>query len=183
MKTKIFVIAASLLWLILACDEKKKEITQELCESQTNQADCEAAGCTYTCGMVLRRDSEENGWECMSRRKVARCLAVVKLVEEESNNQDYFYAIFPNSSAWLRDEVVDYSVGMSVDRYIEYFKVDNQRDYAVEVMGHHSYTSTFEGMDIDPCHADDPEGTLFPWEGSCETDWWSEYMWDDVLPE
>ena len=181
METKSIISFLVIASILASCDEKKESsprLTQALCENQNTRADCEAAGCTYTCGMVLRRNSDENGWECISRRKVGRCVAVVRLIEEENNNQDYFYSIDPNSSAWLLDEVVDYSIGMSVNRYLEYFKVDNQRDYPVQVLGHRSYT-----LEIDPCYGDDPNETLYPWEGSCETDWWSEDMWDDVLPE
>ena len=52
MKINLMVFSISLLGLNLACDEKK-EITQALCEAQTTRADCDAAGCTYTCGMVF----------------------------------------------------------------------------------------------------------------------------------
>ncbi len=183
MNTKLILFTSSLLLLNLACDEKKKDITQELCESQTNRADCEAAGCTYTCGMVLVETiSNISNHNCAKRRNVGRCLAVVKLIPEESNNQDYFYSISSGNTGWLSDVVSITNVNNTATSYSEYFKIENPHPYPLEVLGHHSYVSYF-GTAADPCSQGDPDGTLFPWEGSCETDWWSEDIWDDVLPE
>ena len=79
MSNILIVFTTLFLMLNLACDEKKKEITQELCERQTNRADCEAVGCTYTCGMILTEEAQPYGSKnCVARRHVGRCLAVVK---------------------------------------------------------------------------------------------------------
>lgn len=181
MSTKIFVIATTLLLLHLACDENKP-ITQELCERQTNRADCEAAGCTYTCGMVLTQFQTGETRKCLKRRKVGRCLAVVKFNRENDvNNQDYNFTITPNTIGWFGEEVLQQDSNNGI-RYLEFFNVENTNDFTVEVLGHQSWAHDF-GLIADPCSHDDPDETHFPWEGSCETDWWSEDMWDDVLPE
>ena len=54
MSTKLIHFSTFMLLFTVACDEKKKEITQELCERQTNRADCEAIGCM---GGLLLDDS------------------------------------------------------------------------------------------------------------------------------
>jgi hypothetical protein len=166
--------------ILASCDENKDSttgLTQALCENQTTRADCEAAGCTYTCGMVLTQFQTGETRTCLKRRKVGRCLAVVKFFREnDENNQDYNFTITPNTIGWFGEEVF-LQDGI---RYLEFFNVKNTNDFTVEVLGHQSWAHDF-GLIADPCSHDDPDETLFPWEGSCETDWWSEAMWDDIL--
>ena len=179
MNTKIIFFATFLSILALACDEKK-EITQALCESQTNRADCEAAGCTYTCGMVLVANTAR---DCQARRKIGRCLAVVKLFDNAVNNQDYYYSVEAGQTGWFLGRIIHQTIdGIFAGSFDEYFQIKNPHHYRVEVLGHRPYVMIWEDT-VDPCTMYDPDGTLFPWEGSCETDWWSETMWDDVLPE
>ncbi len=86
---------------------------------------------------------------------------------------DNFGVIWPGRARWIRKIIHDHSI-------IEYFEVDNRsNDQAVVVLGFEE----FEALVEDPCSFSDPYETLFPWEGSCETDWWSEDLWDDVIPE
>jgi len=175
MKTKIIVIATTLLVLNLACDEKKP-ITQELCERQTNQADCESAGCTVACGMILMSD---NSNACLARRQVGRCLAVVKFVgkDDDTNNGDINHTIHRDETVWTVDSP-------PLNGYYSWFRIRNPFPYTVEVLGHRLGMMSQESFNGDPCIFYDPDGApSVPWEGSCETDWWSEDMWDDILPE
>jgi hypothetical protein len=164
MKITRIIIAASFLMFHLACEEKKP-ITQELCESKTNRADCEAAGCTFACGTVLVEKQES----CIARRNVGRCLAVKKFVRETVNNSENYWAVYPNQTRWF------FSF-QPTSGYSEYFRITNDHTYPVEIIGYRTNAREF-----DPCIMYDPEGDSVPWEGSCETDWWSQDMWDDVL--
>jgi len=165
MSTKFIFFVTSILFVNLACDEKKT-ITQELCERQTNRDDCEAAGCTFTCGTILVKSRES----CIARRNAGRCLAVKKFVRETVNNSENYWAVYPNQTRWF------FSYQPSND-YSEYFRISNDHTYPVEIIGYHSYA-----LEFDPCIMYDPNGDSVQWEGSCETDWWSESLWDDVLP-
>ncbi len=185
MKTRLIFFTITLLLLDLACDEKKKEITQVLCEGITNRTDCEAAGCTYTCGMVFLKTQLDGGSaECVARRKVGRCLAAVKKVTGKVNNDnDVYTGVSANSIGWIPSGS-EYSVQNNTTlRYRSYIKVNNTLPYPIEVLGYEAPTWPADSEDHDPCTSFDPDGTLFPWEGSCEADWWSEDLWDDVLPE
>ena len=182
---KFFFISCFLGLFVVSCDDgtqKKTEITQQLCEGLTNRTDCVAAGCTYTCGMVLMEHKTGEIRTCVKRRNAGRCLAVIKLVLDDMNNNDYEYSISPQGSDWLSEFVQDGFIENVYTGYREYFRIENPYDYPLEVLGHRSYAQDFGGGDFDPCSVDDPDETLFPWEGSCETDWWSDTMWDDVLP-
>ncbi len=184
MNKKMIAFTISLLGLNLACDEKK-EITQAFCEAQTTRADCEAAGCTYTCGMVFLKRLPNSSRDCVARRHVARCLAVVKFVGEDdsTNYGDIGYLMRPNTIGWMAD--YDTRSKVENNENVEYgsmFKIRNPFPYTVEVLGHHLYFWDHLPEDQDPCFEYDPDGALLiPWEGSCETDWWSPSMWDDVL--
>ncbi|PKN22708.1 MAG: hypothetical protein CVU65_14835 [Deltaproteobacteria bacterium HGW-Deltaproteobacteria-22] len=170
MNIKSLLILTTFLVFNFSCE--KKEITQELCESKTNRSDCEAAGCTYTCGISLT----EEVWnithrKCLARHRVGVCLAIVPF-QENMSEQDITWEINPGSEVWVRragSQVTPYT-------YYEYVHYINETNQRVEALG---YTT----LHFDPCLEDDPDETLFPWEGSCETDWWSEDLWDDVIPE
>ena len=184
MKITRIVIAASLFLLASACDEKKP-ITQELCERQTNRADCESAGCTYTCGMVFVKRQPDSSRDCVARRNVGRCFAVVKFVgkDDDTNNGDIDYLIGPNDTGWMTDQNTRSSfINNENFEYLSMFRIHNKFPYMAVVLGHHSSFLDDSGFDGDPCFQYDPDGAPeIPWEGSCETDWWSEEMWDDVL--
>ena len=184
MKTNIILIVTSYFLLNLACDEKKP-ITQALCESQTNRADCEAAGCTYNCGMVFVKILPDSSSDCVARRNVGRCSAVVKFVgkDDDTNNGDIDYIIGPNKTGWMTDYYTHSMVeNNNIIEYKSMFKVRNPFPYTVEVLGHHLSFWDHLPDDQDPCFHYDPDGAPeVPWEGSCETDWWSEDMWDDIL--
>lgn len=184
MRTRIIIIIVSFLMLHLACEEKKP-ITQELCESKTNRADCEAVGCTYMCDMVFFKKLQSSS-DCVARRHVSRCLAVVKFVgkDDNTNNGDIDYKIGPNQAGWIQDQYI--RTGFVNNDNIEYwsiFKIKNPFPYTVEVLGHQrTFQSDSSFYLNDPCLMFDPDGAPdVLWEGSCETDWWSEAMWDDIL--
>jgi len=185
MRTRIIIIATSLLLLHLACEEKKP-ITQELCESKTNRADCEAAGCTYTCGMVFVRQSGSSS-KCVARRRAGRCLAVVKFAvkNDDTNNGDVDYDLGPSEIGWLTDrETQNVIINNENHEYFSMFRIQNPFPFTVEVLGYHQSIWDHLPADQDPCYQYDSDGAPdIPWEGSCETDWWSQDMWDDVLTE
>jgi len=187
MSTKLIYFWIFMLLFTVACDEKKKEITQEHCERQTNRADCEAAGCTYTCGMIFLKVLPDSSSDCVARRNVGRCLAVVKFVgkDDHTNNGDIDYLMGPNETGWHTDIYTRYGFENNSNySYRSMFRLKNPFPYTVEVLGHHF--SFWGGIpdDQDPCYQLDPDGApSILWEGSCETDWWSEDLWDDVLAE
>ena len=175
MKNLLAIFVAFFSIFNLACEEKKKEITQELCERQTNRADCEAAGCTYTCGIALTEEIwNETHRTCLARKRFGVCLAIVpyKAAVNNNNGPDVTWEIEPGEEVWIRRNG---SQAVSENHY-EYIFFHNATGQRVEAKG---YTT----LHFDPCLEDDPDETLFPWEGSCETDWWSETMWDDILTE
>ncbi|MBU1412540.1 hypothetical protein KKD52_14865 [Myxococcota bacterium] len=182
---KLLSISCLLGLFVVSCDDgtqKKTEITQALCEGITNRTDCEAAGCTYTCGMVLTKVSASDPYrKCLKRRHAGVCLAIIPLVRSDTNNQDYEYSIPSNTTGWFSEEVMMVNIEGVLTRYMQYFRYENHNDYPVELQGNRDWAHDF-GDIADPCSVEDPDETLFPWEGSCETDWWSDTMWDDVLP-
>ncbi len=182
---KTYIFTTLMLILNLACDDKKNEITQALCARQTTRSDCEAVGCTYTCDMVLMKHGYTNH-ACVARRKAGRCIAMVELnIQNDINNGiDHDYKIDAHSTGWQTGELVFSSnENNELYQYVSMFKVKNPYPYSVEVLGYRAATWPADSENEDPCTLYDPDETLFPWEGSCETDWWSQDMWDDVLPE
>jgi len=167
----LFSIAALLLLACTACD--KESITQSRCERQTNRADCEAAGCTFACGVSLLKESGYGvPFTCLARRRVGTCLAMVPYFFDNPNVSP---PIEPGQTRWVRSFVRN---GEEPYTYIaEYIRVINTTDEAMEVIGHPS------NKPQDPCLEGDPDESLFPWEGACETDWRNEDLWDDVLSE
>ncbi len=184
MRTRIIIIIVSFLMLHLACEEKKP-ITQELCESKTNRADCEAAGCTYMCDMIFLKKLPDSSSDCVARRHVSRCFAVVKFKgnDDDTNNGDIDYLMGPNETGWMPDlNTQSRSVNNEIYEYSSMFRIRNPFPYTVKVLGHHLTFLDDSGFDTDPCFHYDPDGAPdVLWEGSCETDWWSEAMWDDIL--
>jgi hypothetical protein len=112
---------------------------------------------------------------------------VVKFVgkNDNTNNSDINHVIYPNEIGWI----VDHYTRSAADNtayltYYSMFKIKNHFPYTVEVLGQHLVFPTDLPDDQDPCYMFDADGApLILWEGSCETDWWSEAMWDDILPE
>ncbi len=174
---KLLFISCLLGLFVVSCDDgtqKKTEITQALCEALPNRTDCEAAGCTYTCGMVLtEEDLMSPDRHCLARRHVGVCMALVPASEGNDNmEEDVSWDIHPGERVWIRREVRSTPTPYTFYEYVHFL---NETDQPLEAPG-------LATLAADPCLNDDPDETLFPWEGSCETDWWSDTMWDDVLP-
>jgi len=176
---RFFTIFLAVILLSGGCDEKnqaKPEITQETCEAIQDAEDCVRAGCTKVCDVVFYGQRGDGILDCQARRHASACLAVVPW-----SSVDHFNDL---NSGGIGDEEVWLCKGEHfpvIGTQTACFRFRNESGEPVVVLGYSRGDTDFP--DTDPCLRWDSDESRFPWEGSCETDWWSESMWDDVLPE
>lgn len=167
------VVPGFLMVLMGSCISKGPELSQSFCEDITDPVTCEAYGCTYNCGMVLVR-----GRECLGRRNAGICLAVIRWRGSPVNNLGGGGVISPGERVWICKQGIEHCPECD-----SCFPFENSKfPWGVEILGY----DYMHGNDInfpttDPCDHSDPDGTIYPWEGSCDSLRWTPRLWNDVL--
>ncbi|PKN25836.1 MAG: hypothetical protein CVU65_07485 [Deltaproteobacteria bacterium HGW-Deltaproteobacteria-22] len=154
-------------------DPAPKEITQASCAAIQNAEDCLRAGCTPTCDVIFYGQINEGALDCQARRRAGACVAAVPWSSFDHFN-DLNNSPIVDEEVWLCNHEFFSGEGTQT----ACFRFQNETGVPVGVLGYS--TSDVGWPETDPCLRWDPDESRFPWEGSCDTLWFTRDLWDEV---